>query len=208
MAAFAMTALMFAACDSTPDRSREEVPETGSATTASSQESERGPTDDEATSTTGHPGVVPVRVIHPDEFAAVMASCVTEQGFVATVRRDGGVQFPSVAEEQGPALEAAIDLCGALYPVDTRFTEPLGREQLEFLYGWFVDESVPCLENQGFAGFSPPSLETFIEEFDTEDTWAPYRDIEQQLMVMSETELFDLQEICPQSPPADDLFGS
>lgn len=147
-----------------------------------------------------------VRFIHPDEWTVVRSQCITDHGWPVTTTPDGGIEFPDIAEDQQPEMQAAVELCEQMFPVDPRYRQPLTVEQLTFLYNWFLTESIPCLKEQGYSDFDPPSLGVFIDTYDTEG-WSPYRDLNtDQLPSMGSW--YALQETCPQGPPVDDLFGS
>lgn len=162
------------------------------------------------TSASGHTTTVPavtvtttdnfIRFIHPDEWTAIRVSCLAEEGWTVTTSPDGGVLFPDVSEEQAVEMENANDLCGERYPVDPRYHQPLTREQLTILYDWHVNTTIPCMEAEGFTGFDPPSLETFIETYEQE-AWSPYTD------VFAEIEQRPTGTACPELPPIDVLFG-
>jgi hypothetical protein len=104
-------------------------------------------------------------------------------------------------------MQAAVELCGQMFPVDPKYQQPLTESQLEFLYNWFIIETIPCLEEEGFSGFDPPSLDVFQDTYETQG-WGPYRDIAEQLDALPMGGWYRLTEACPQNPPVDDLFGS
>lgn len=147
-----------------------------------------------------------VRYIHPDEFPVVIGTCIEDEGWPVEISRDGGIYFLPVAPELEEDKQAAYQRCLERYPVDPVYLQPLTDEQLEFLYQWYLTESIPCLEAQGYRGFDPPSLGTFLESEDI-DRWRPYE------VVLSgpETsmgEWYALNEECPQNPPVDELMGA
>lgn len=69
---------------------------------------------------------------------------------------DDGIKFPDVTPEQSVEMEAANDMCKALYPIDPKYKQPLTKAQLAYLYDWYLTEAIPCLEGEGYAGFDPP----------------------------------------------------
>lgn len=143
-----------------------------------------------------------IRFIHPDEWTALMVSCLAEEGWTVTTSPDGGVLFPEVTEEQAVEMENANDLCWERYPVDPKYRQPLTREQLTILYNWHVNTTIPCMEAEGFTGFDPPSLESFIENYEQE-AWSPYTDVN----VSGQIAQRPAGSACPQLPPIDVLFG-
>lgn len=116
---------------------------------------------------------------------------------------DGGIEFPEVTPEQSVEMEAANDRCGERYPIDPRYRQSLTEEQLKFLYNWYLEENIPCMEAEGYTGFEPPSLERFIETWGTVEQWVPVDDISGQL----QGRLPALYSQCPPGPPVDDLFS-
>lgn len=134
-----------------------------------------------------------------------MHSCMIDAGWPVTTTPDGGIEFPDRPEDQNPVLEADWELCREKFPVDPKYRQPLTVDQLTFLYNWFVNESIPCLEGEGYTDFDPPSLDVFIDTYDTEG-WSPYRDLNTDQLPMGGW--YSLTETCPQNPPVDELFGN
>lgn len=169
--------------------------------------------DSEATTTTSAPGVTVsttgdfVRFIHPDEWTLIRSTCLVEAGWPVDTTPDGGIDFSGIPSGQQSGLEAAIELCDRRFPVDPRYRQPLTETQLTILYNWYVTESIPCLEGEGFTGINPPSLDVFLDTYETEEHWAPYLDISSQLQQLQPGRWYDLNEACPQNPPVDELFG-
>jgi hypothetical protein len=126
-------------------------------------------------------------------------------GFLVTVRPDGGISFPELTAEQSKAMEAAFDICDQQFPVDPRYEQALNQDQLEALYNWYVEESIPCLEELGYTGFEPSSLDTFIDSYDT-GPWTPYNDLGGTIDQLRESDWYALQEACPQGPPLELLY--
>lgn len=162
-----------------------------------------GPT---GSSLVGSVDVEPIRLIHPDEWTVVMSKCISDEGWPVEVSPDGGIMFLPVPADQGAEKQAAQERCSQWYPVDPRYRQPLTDEQLEILYRWRVDVAIPCLEDRGFTGFSPPTLERYIETYLTQDHWAPYGDIDSQL-TQRHDEWYQVNEECPQTPGVAALFG-
>ncbi|MGA7096543.1 MAG: hypothetical protein WB245_03140 [Acidimicrobiia bacterium] len=146
-----------------------------------------------------------VRFIHPDEWTLVRSQCMIDKGWPVTTTPDGGISYTHIGEDQQPEMQADDELCGRMFPVDPKYRQPLTVEQLTFLYDWFVNESIPCLEAEGYTNFDPPSLDVFIDTYDTEG-WSPYRDLNTDQL--GPGAWYALQEACPQGPPVDGLFGS
>lgn len=118
----------------------------------------------ETTTTTAPPVTITttenfVRFIHPDEWTRIRESCMIDAGWPVTTTPDGGIEFPDRPEDQNPVLEADWEVCSEMFPVDPKYRQPLTVAQLTFLYNWFIEESIPCLQGEGYTDFDPPSLD-------------------------------------------------
>lgn len=66
-----------------------------------------------------------------------------------------------------------------------------------FLYRFYVDEQIPCLEARGYEISSPPAFDDFRARWWSGEMWAPYRDVvENDFEQMMATE-----QACPPLPP-------
>jgi hypothetical protein len=52
--------------------------------------------------------------------------------------------------------------------------------QLAFMYDWFLEKLIPCLDAEGYSVFTPPSLERLQESYDLEP-WSPFVGITQAI---------------------------
>lgn len=147
------------------------------------------------------PVVTRIRFIETDDWAPVMAECLTDAGF-PTVAAGGGIPSTSPdGQEQSWALAAYT--CSAQYPIDPHLTRPLNDDQIRYTYDYYTQVSVPCMKNLGFDDVSPaPSAQTFIDQYAKPGSWSPYWDAATQ----ASTDLWDqIQEECPETPPG--IFG-
>jgi hypothetical protein len=142
-----------------------------------------------------------VRYLHPDEWATVRSRCLDEQGFRAEVTPDGGLRFDYPPEQQ-EALHKADYRCEVMYPIHPLFHQPLNADQLALLYDYYLDSVKPCLEGEGYEIAEPPTLETFIADYNRDDAWSPYRSVP----VVPMNEWYELQDRCPQDPPLEMLY--
>ncbi len=145
-----------------------------------------------------------VRFIEHWEYGEVHSQCVREQGFDAQPTFDNGVTYEDVPPEQGLALHEAIYRCQVAYPVHPRYSLPWTEEMIRTLYDYYVDELVPCLIAEGYPSQEAPSWDSFLAGYNTEHQWVPY-DV---VSVDSEEEWQRINEVCPQSPPTEELFGT
>lgn len=141
--------------------------------------------------------------VHPEEAEQAHLACMREQGFAAELHPGGGISYDAVPEAQSEALIEADGRCQESIQVDPRYRQSLDDEQLRWLYVWYVEESIPCLESEGFVGFSPPSEESFVENYYVEP-WTPYFDLEERLGAHRLDP--ELEERCPKSPGPDALL--
>lgn len=147
------------------------------------------------------------RYISTEEYAAVMVPCLTEQGIPVRALPDGGIGFDDIPLELAPLQMEAMYRCDARFPTHPLFAEPLDNDQLRRLYGYMVEDLLPCLEEEGYATPPPPSVETFIESYSDPEAyvWSPYPVEDPRLE--QEAEWARLNEVCPQTPPLEVLYG-
>lgn len=135
-----------------------------------------------------------------------VAECLTEAGFdVHYEPRDGGMSADADTDAEWADLERQKRLCSLQYPVDERYMQPLTRSQQEFIYTWYVTESMPCLVSAGITVEEPPSLEAWIESAEAGPAWAPWSSV--LISALEEEERLDLIERCPQVLPSDVLYS-
>jgi hypothetical protein len=137
-----------------------------------------------------------VRLVTLAEWPEVFASCLQEAGWDVQVSPDGGVGATVL---QGQDLPYRLDsyACNVMYPIDPVYEQPLGNEQLEFLYDYQTGELTECLRAHGIHVDEPPSLQTFIETYLEPDSWNPYNDVDSGLVANDWNEL---NAECPQVP--------
>ncbi len=169
----------------------------------------------EATQVEDPPSTEIVRVIAPDEQPEVWQACMQEAGYEVSVTSDGGLTPPQdLPDDQWGAYDLANYICHAQYPVDQSLVPQFGTEQVDVLYGYYVEELVPCLQERGFEVDEPPTIETFRASWvsgdeglhASESTWFPYTAVDAAEISMDEWEA--VNAACPQSPSHEVLFGS
>lgn len=139
---------------------------------------------------------------HPDEWAGAQAACVREQGFAAQGdNAERSVRFEPVPDDQQEAAQEAITSCQQQVQIDPRFNEDPDEQQLEATYDWFVNETIPCLEDEGFeANWDVPSFETFAARWPTAEQWNPWLQL-----TVPVAEVERAQAACP-GIPFDELW--
>ncbi|MEX0796022.1 MAG: hypothetical protein WD274_04955, partial [Acidimicrobiia bacterium] len=151
--------------------------------------------------------IQPVRTITPDEWAFVIGQCMQERGIDVNIIAADHLNYQGVPAVQRPRIAEVREECMALYPLDDRYTGGLSEKQLTRLYAYYVDTLVPCLGTEGYSGFSPPSLTTYLETYGTEGEWHPYTDIIEIVDQLNPGAFTSLTQVCPQSPGTEYLFG-
>jgi hypothetical protein len=148
-----------------------------------------------------------VRFIEAGEYASVRVSCLAQQGFPEVVAmRDGGVDYRAVSPDQAQAMEEAAYRCAVAYPVHPTYFTPHTEELIRVVYDYRVGELLGCLAREGYVvDDPPPSWDTFLADYRAEDRhpWSPY----DFFVVGTEDEWQRLNEVCPQNPPDERLFG-
>lgn len=146
------------------------------------------------------PSVEMVRTISTDEWAQVMADCLSEEGF-SSVRAndDGSIEWGDISQVQ--AFDVARYVCTAKFPRDPKYQRPLTDAQLDRLYSYYVGDLTECLTGLGYQISPPPSQQVFRETYDT-DPWLPIADAAYQ--ADSPEKWAEIVRTCPQVP--DDLY--
>ena len=151
------------------------------------------------------PDVEQVRLIDPFEWAQVQAQCMRDEGFTdVVVLPDGGIKPGAGNDQQQSAYALARYVCNAKYPIDPKYTAPLSEVQIRAVYDYFLNDLVPCLEDNGHSVPEPPSLEVFIETFAT-SRWSPYTEVFGSGSSVPMDEYYRVSAACPQWPT--DLVG-
>lgn len=130
----------------------------------------------------------------PVEWVNEFADCMRKSGFAVTVDESVPTFLPAddLPDDQIGAWDEAFDKCREdLGPPPV---EPLDPEQLPKLYEATLAAKV-CLEDLGFAISEPPSLQAWIESYDSPSgPWLPHRDLPQ----LPEEEWLRVNSACPQ----------
>jgi hypothetical protein len=143
-----------------------------------------------------------VRYVTIEEHFDLVAECVTAQGFPATASADGSVSFGVVPQAQASALNIAVYVCQASYPMEDKYMVPPNEDQLRRLYEHYVGDSIGCLTALGYTISRPPSLQQFLDTVDTKDSWSPFAEA---LATAGEAEYVRVNATCPQQP--EDWWG-
>ena len=161
-----------------------------------------------------------VRFVHPDDAGSVLAGCLREQGFEATVEWDGGVSYGSQSADQQPAMLVADFRCDVMFPVHPKYTMKHTETQIRIVYDFYVNELVPCLRAEGYDDIRPaPTWESFLSTYHSKEPhWFPFDAVSKRqeqlaadnggvLPANSHAEWRRINEACPQGPSVARLFS-
>jgi hypothetical protein len=139
------------------------------------------------------PPIVPMkRVVTPSEAEVVYEECMAEAGYL-----DYGQSGTTVAVEQSEAGQLALYICVAQYPVDPSTFGLFSEAQLEYLYDYFHESLIPCLESSGYEIVDVPSRADFLRREPAQlYAWSPY----DTLHGVSPLVLAKLTKRCPEYP--------
>ena len=129
------------------------------------------------------PAVERVRIVPMSEAEDVHRQCMVDAGYV-------NYRFASAAIFGGAsnAERVAIYTCAAKYPTPPASYALFSEAQLDFLYDFYIEVTVPCIESTGISVAGVPSREEFMQPPTyVLDTWVPYRELEGDLSYLAGT---------------------
>jgi len=145
-----------------------------------------------------------VRWVDDAEETTVIAGCLTEAGFEVTNVTSLGYDL-AVPEEQESALDLALYVCTAQYPVPSGdASAPPTEEHIRAVYDFYTKTLAPCLTNEGHEPPPAPSWEKFRADYadGTSTIWEPFADVVRADR-LSADEITRLGQVCPEALPAD-----
>jgi hypothetical protein len=138
------------------------------------------------------PDVAMKRVIKSSEAEAVYEQCMAAAGYP-----NYGQSGTTVAVEQSDAGQLALYICVSQYPLDPSTFGLFSAAQLEYLYDYFHESLIPCLESSGFEITDVPDRADFLRREPAQlYAWSPY----QTLHGISPRTLAKLTRRCPEYP--------
>ena len=150
-----------------------------------------------------------VRWVTLEDSVAAQVECLNEAGFPAESLGGSGIGFDSIPDEQkalGGPLHAAMWTCQAQYSVDPRTQVPFTKDQYRILHSYLDTTMRSCLKERGYEFGEAPSLESFIEGYESGHPWVPWEQL--ALANVPQDEYAQLEQDCPQSPPSAELYGA
>jgi hypothetical protein len=146
------------------------------------------------------PKAEPIDLVSPSEWSTAQIACLRAAGINVSPTLDGsGVDF-SQSGAADPRVARAAYLCEAQFPLDPKYLVPLNESQLRYVHNYLVSELIPCLEKHGQGVDSPPTVDQFLEK---QGEWSPYVQLANQQSLEA---VAGLIEVCPQSPPDEEIF--
>lgn len=135
-----------------------------------------------------------VREVSNEEYEAAQIACMTEAGWPPTGQ---GLSF-GAPPEQAETLGLALYTCMAQYPTRLAYLQPYDRAQLDLIYDWVLEETVPCYAEQGYDVTDVPTRDAFAGDyFATRTFWTPTRGLGN----LGPQASIQLEETCPRMPP-------
>jgi len=117
------------------------------------------------------PEVERIRIVSMEEAEAVHTQCLIDAGYENTRLT---TTFGADSYER-----LAIYTCTAQYPTPPASYGLFSEEQLDFLYDYFMQVTVPCLEANGVTVPDIPSREDFkVPSSQLKQVWIPYYSID------------------------------
>lgn len=129
-----------------------------------------------------------------EERTEQMVGCLADVGYEVEVTWNNAIRWPNLPSQQLSQFHEAEQKC---YKLHLAGLSPMSAEQRKQLYSLEI-KNKQCLEQQGYLISSPPSLETYLDSFDTENRWMPVRELDQSAFSAEEYEA--LLTECP--PPS------
>jgi hypothetical protein len=107
-----------------------------------------------------------------------LADCMGSAGFDVYLTYNNGVATTPIPKAQKSAYRAAMAECSESTHVDDRvFTS----KDIHAIYALELAQR-ECLQRKGFAVTDPPSLQSYVDSFDTADRWFAMSDIDPATM--------------------------
>ncbi|RFA21067.1 hypothetical protein B7R25_06650 [Subtercola boreus] len=146
-----------------------------------------------------HPEPTVESALSQSPVADALYRCITDRGWTVTLTSDGGIDASSdtIPKEQYDRYLADTWACNS--EVSARF--PVDDRQKHLLYGAELAER-DCLEAHGYAVDEAPSLQTFLDGYESR-AWSAMAssDVARLSQTMAESEWEAINRSCPQPVP-------
>lgn len=143
------------------------------------------------------PTVERIRLVSMDEAEAVHRQCMVDAGYENFRLTEAAIFGGASTSER-----LAIYICSAQYPVPPSSYGLLSEAQLGYLYDYYIEVTVPCLESTGIDVTEVPDREQFVDsKTDLFTMWNPYSALGEQKQVT-----YLAQSKCSYVPEGFNLF--
>ena len=143
------------------------------------------------------PSVDVVAYLPADDWGAALSGCMNSAGYDGYVDTGNGFFFPARSDSD-EAQNLALYTCIGEYPVRADYSSYANHAQLEFLYDYFQDSLIPCIESSGFdVPDTAPARDEFVA-YTVIPRWNPYK-------AMTQRATSELLGRCPPYPFASGL---
>ncbi|CAN5262315.1 hypothetical protein BH11ACT4_BH11ACT4_13870 [soil metagenome] len=146
------------------------------------------------------PVVEPIRTVSVGESGVAVNECVQAAGLVGvTEDKNGGFSVSSTTMTAQNALHRQLFVCSLEYPNDLSHPEQSGylsRAQLDYLWDYYTQRLVPCLELLGYDVPAHQGRETFLSG--GASRWLPYFDLSPEPAAAEQWQAIDYH--CPPAP--------
>lgn len=144
----------------------------------------------------------------PVEVDERVSACLNEKGWDTTVGPLDGIEYQNIPASQKTAWSLANYECDAQHPLDPSIVQEWTPDQLNVVCTYWDEYYVPCMKDQGYMVdiSERPSREAWAAAFNTPDRISrrPEYNLDRHV---SEEQLAELEETCPQLPPSGALYG-
>ena len=144
------------------------------------------------------PPALPVQVVSGEEWGDVLADCMNDAGYDNYAGLGGGLSSYYVARpfDEAQAEVATLYSCQSAVRLDSDADYLLNPAEVEFLYDYYEQVLVPCLEVHNVQLNDAPTHAKFVE---TNAGWNPYYSVSPDSfpLLAEGTVLVD----CPGMPP-------
>lgn len=136
-----------------------------------------------------------------------IASCMVGSGFPA-VADGNAIEFGELPNAQGEAQQEALADCETEFPLPEGASDRYSDDGWLVVYEHFVDNAIPCLEQQGHTVDDPPPFDVFVAQGQPDLFFNPVLTIQEQLAAQRDFDgANEIADLCPPGPPLEDILG-
>ncbi|WP_207082627.1 hypothetical protein [Nocardioides sp. S5] len=164
------------------------------------------PAEPGSSSTESSNGESSERLLDQNAFARRLKQCLRDRGWDAETFDAGGGQIGVQPASQIPKSQLGgwsqdMRSCATKSDPLPPVAAP-NESQVAAFYSFLLDQRT-CLVDEGESISEPPSEDTFVESFASGEYWTPWSDVD---LDQAPERIAELEQACPQEPPAGILF--